>query len=290
MAIVEFVWVHPNGETEPLGFPAEIYGTFRLSPDGRHLAVVVYEAQQETWIFDLDRGTRRRLAESGGSPIWSRDGSEVYFFSSKEGTGEVFHTRADGSTQPSRVDMAGVITPFPACLSPDGGTLLLVSFSQTMDIYQLNLQTGEARPFLATAANEAMPEISPDGNWIAYFSDASGSNEVYIQKFPEGGRTLTVSSGGGEEPYWSPKGDRLFYRNNDRWMAVDIFTTPEFSAGRPQLVIQGAYSNPVGISYNVHPDGERFLLLRTPEDNDQPLVPQIIVNWDEELNRLVPTE
>jgi Tol biopolymer transport system component len=289
MGVSEFVWVRPGGDVEPVGLPAGFYGTFHLSPDGRRLAAVVNEASREIWIFDLQRGAFRRLVGNGGWPVWSPDGHEIFFSSSNQGQNSVYRTRADGSTEPTKVEVASTSDLLPGCWSPDGDTLVFQGGAQ-QDILLLDHATSEVRPFVATDASEWGPAISPDGKWIAYTSDSSGRFEVYVQSFPDGGKTWTVSSGSGEEPYWSKEGDRLFYRNGDELMAVEISYTPEFSPGRPRVVVEGPYINVPWLSYNVHPDGERFLLLRTfAEDIPQP-IPHLIINWFDELKRLVPTD
>ena len=93
----------------------------------------------------------------------------------------------------------------------------------------------------------------------------------------------------GEEPIWSPNGDELFYRSVNKWMVVSITTEPEFKAGTPQVVFEGPYINVSGLSYDVAPDGQRFLVLQSQYDDSQIRELQVVTNWFEELKQLVPS-
>ncbi len=147
-------------------------------------------------------------------------------------------------------------------------------------------------PLLATTFNEFNAEISPDGRWLAYTSDESGSNEIYVRPFPDidAGR-WQVSVDGGRQPLWARNGRELFYRNGEAVIAVSIDTDPSFTAGNPDVVFEGPYFGAGGgRSYDVSPDGERFLMIK--DVGGSAATPQIIIveNWLEELKRLAPTE
>lgn len=180
---------------------------------------------------------------------------------------------------------------FPESWSPDGQLLSILEVTKgNNDISILDLQTRELRPFLATRFFEWGPAFSPDGRWIAYTSDESGQFEVYVQPWPPTGGKWQVSTtaGGNEEPVWSRNGRELFYRNGRRWMAVPISTLPVFSAGAPRVLFQGDYINVSGLEYDASPDGRRFLVLQ-PVEKSRPTELHVVVNWFEELKRLVPT-
>jgi eukaryotic-like serine/threonine-protein kinase len=155
----------------------------------------------------------------------------------------------------------------------------------------LRLSDRKAEPFLQTSAQESGARFSPDGRWLAYVSDASGRNEVYVQPYPGPGSRWQVSSDGGGQPVWNRNGRELFYRSEDKIMAVDITTEPSFSAGRPKMLFKGSYFSSSHVEnpfYDVSPDGQRFLMLKPSE---QAVLTQInvVLNWTEELKRLVPT-
>ena len=156
-------------------------------------------------------------------------------------------------------------------------------------------------PLIQTAFNERNGEISPDGRWLAYESDESGQEEIYVRPFPDvnGGR-WQVSTGGGSEPLWARSGRELFYRGPDGSLlgvAVAVEGSASFRAGRPAALVEGRYYAGVGggaapgRTYDVSPDGQRFLMVKEGAEADQAAAPPSIVvvqNWLEELKRLVP--
>jgi len=147
---------------------------------------------------------------------------------------------------------------------------------------------GKVEALVVTPSSEWGPSLSPDGRWLAYTSDESGDYQIYVRPYPVTEERYQVSTTpGSEEPIWSQSGDELFYRNGLRWMSVAITTQPKFSWGEPQELFRGNYINVSGFSYDVAPDG-RFLLLQ----GEQPLTTtnlNVVLNWFEELKRLVPT-
>ena len=153
---------------------------------------------------------------------------------------------------------------------------------------------------------ERQPQISPDGQWIAYSSNESGEDdeyEVYVRPFPEvNTRRLKVSTSGGYNPLWSPDGKELFYRNGDSVMAVPVEMEPSLSFGTPEVLFSGTYAQPnVGdisrqTMWDIHPDGKRFLMIKPPEATDdesrsgEPRKINIVLNWFEELKQRVPVD
>ena len=139
---------------------------------------------------------------------------------------------------------------------------------------------------------EASPRMSSDGRWLAYTSDESGRTEVLVQSFPEPGGRTQISTSGGTEPVWSRDGRELFYLNGDAMMAVEIRTSPTFSAGAPRMLFEGRFvrsANTVA-SYDVSADGQRFLRVQ-PMHPDPPTDRiQVTLNWFEEVKRLVPAK
>ena len=171
----------------------------------------------------------------------------------------------------------------------------LLAFVQTHpttgnDIWVLPLEGArEPELIVGTEATEWGPAFSPDCRWIAYVSDRDGKYQVYVQPYLAMDRVWQISDDFGEEPIWSPNGDELFYRNGDKWMVVSILTETEFAAGTPQLLFEGPYNNVPGLSYDVAPDGQRFLVLQPEYDDSEIRELHVVLNWFEELKRLVPT-
>ena len=151
----------------------------------------------------------------------------------------------------------------------------------------------DVTPLLGTNFGERTPEVSPDGRWLAYVSDESGTEEIFVRPLPnvDAGR-WQVSSGGGTQPLWARDGQELFYHNDQAIFGVPIETDPSFAAANPELLFEGQYvfGGMGGRNYDVAPDGERFLMIKPVESDSA--APEIIVvqNWFEELQRLVPTD
>ena len=158
--------------------------------------------------------------------------------------------------------------------------------------------SGDSRSetLLATEFNEWNPALSPDGRWFAYQSNASGVDEVYVRPFPDADSGLhQVSTDGGGRPLWAPDGRELFYENGGRLYAVPVQTDPTFTRGIPTVLIDGGYvlSDGGGRLYDIDPSGDRMLLIKdvSASDGDVPSTPSltVVLNWFEELTRLVPT-
>jgi serine/threonine-protein kinase len=136
--------------------------------------------------------------------------------------------------------------------------------------------------------------ISPDGRWIVYQSNESGRMEVYLRPFPDvsSGR-WQISNGGGVSPRWMPDGRSIAYRaapDFERTMKVPIETDPALRVGTAELLFEAEIKLTAGVGWDVHPDGERFLMIREDGGDDDQVVPEVVLiqNWDVELQRLVP--
>ena len=154
------------------------------------------------------------------------------------------------------------------------------------------------KPLLQEKEYERHPEVSPNGQWMAYTSNQEGEYEVYIKPFPEVGKALQkVSTDGGHSPLWSPEGDRLFYRNKNAVMVVPVKTEPDLKIDSPKVLFQKPYSydlGSVGNTWDIHPDGDRFLMMKRVEDDKASTKSlrkiNIILNWFEELKEKVPVQ
>ena len=239
------------------------------------------------------------LQDFPGSVVWSPDGQRLFFSSYGTHRGELLVQTVDGSQPPERlVEMPGTYM-YPFSISPDGRFLLysLDSGPATgADIWSLDLEApaGEqgARPFLETPTNEGSPVFSPDGRWIAYTSDESGSSQVYVCRFPACDSKRGVSVGGGEHqgPKWSPNGRELFFMtgNGERLMVAPIQAETELTVGQPLVLFEGPFlsSGSAGFTYDVSRDGRRFLMVRlaAPQDTVGELV--VVGNWLSEVQQL----
>jgi serine/threonine-protein kinase len=300
------VWVDRNGEEELLATEPKIYYGPRISPDGTKVAVTVWdEGGSDIWIWDLIRENMTRLTLHEAldhNSLWTPDGQKIVFASSRESSGSIYWKPADGtgeaqnlcSTSGSEVGVSGV------SWSGDGDTLLLQSITPTgSNIEMLSMKGDHTRkPLLQEKYFERQPQISPDGRWMAYTSDQSGENQIYVRPFPEVNKTMwTVSTNGGNSPLWSPDGRELFYRIGNSIMAVEVEADPTFSAGKPTILFQGEYmyaGNPSLNPWDISLDGKRFLMVKqaeaaTTEEESRPKI-NIILNWFEELKDRVPAD
>jgi Tol biopolymer transport system component/predicted Ser/Thr protein kinase len=292
---LKLVWVSRNGTEQPLATPAHAYQFPRLSPDGRRVAVGVTEQENQVWLYDLSRDTSTRLTFEGNvnnAPVWTPDGKRIAFSSNKEGERNLFWQLADGSGGLERLTTSEHVHT-PSSWSPDGQLLAFVEITPTTgrDIWVLRLSDHKAQPFLRTPFDEGAPRFSPDGRWLAYVSNESGRYEIYVQPYPGPGGKWQISTEGGAEPVWNPNGRELFYRSGDEMMAVDIATQPGFAAGKPRALFEGRYlPTPFTFpSYDVSPDGQRFLMVKpTEQAQAAPTQINVVLNWFEELKRRVP--
>jgi len=294
-AELRLVWVNRNGAEQPLAAPARPYIYPRLSPDGRRVAVAIQEQKAQLWLYDLSRETLTRLTFEGNFsnyPAWTPEGKRIAFQSNKEGPGNIFWQLADGSGGLERLTTSEY-THYPMSSSPDGQLLAFTELNPATgyDIWTLRLSDRKAQPFLRTPFNETTPRFSPDGRWVAYVSDESGRNEIYVQPYPGPGGKWQISTEGGKEPVWNRNGRELFYRSGGKMMTVDIATQPSFAAGKPRVLFEGQYEPTVltAANYDVSPDGQRFLMLKSGEAGEAaPTQINVVLNWFEELKRRVP--
>jgi len=292
----ELVWVDRKGTVQPIiSFRAPFHSP-RVSPDGRRIAYRTLGMKNYPWIYDLDRGTAHRLAEEGkcGFLSWTPDGKRLVFAWMKSGVPNLYWQSADGSSRMERLTTSEY-SQHPGSWTPDGRILAFcegrLKSMTGADICLLRIPERSVKPFLNTDADEAFPEFSPDGHWLAYCSNESGRLEVYVRPFPEPGRLWQISHQGGSEPLWLPNGKQLFYRLENQVWVVDIQTKPAFSASRPRLLFvlpECAMAAPIR-GWDISPDGQRFLMEKEYERKPQPVTEMILVqNWFEELKRLAP--
>ena len=293
------VWVDRKGAVERVPFPPGGYGEVALSPDGgRAAAITVEKSEREALLFgDFARGTLSRSSAEGNfvSLAWAPDGERVAFgFGPGGRMYNLFWQNADGSTAPERLANETVLEQEqPTSFSPDGSLLLLdgLNFNDTgptntgWDILVLPLSGEKAlRPFLQTKSAETAGRFSPDGRWVAYVSNESGGWQVFVRSFPGPGQRWQISTDGGRDPRWSRSGRELFYRQGDKMMVVDVEMKPTFRPGRPRTLFEGHFLR----SYDVAPDGRRFLMIKEDPAELGPAHVNVVLNWFEEVKRRVP--
>lgn len=281
------------GREEPLELEAELFRFPRFSPDGGRLAVEQRTgADRDLWVLDLERGSRTRLTFGEGNvtgltPVWSPQGDRVTFAGGGVPAYFLGRTAADGGggTDTLLVREAPV---HPNSWSPDGRVL---AFHEPGPDGQRDLWAlppgGEAELVLGTPFNERGAKFSPDGRWLAYVSNPSGRDEIYVRPYPGPGPVATVSTAGGTEAVWSPDGSELFYRTAEELMVVAVDRTDGFRAGRPRVLFSDSYLRGPQTFYDIAPDGERFVMVSRSGSGAQGTF-VLVQGFSEELKRLAP--
>src|SRR5262249_28229869 len=181
------------------------------------------------------------------------------------------------------------ISLYPTSWSPHGVDLLFTedNLRTGMDLWVLPRKDGAPRKLLERQFHDAWAQFSQDGRWVAYVSDESGANEVYVAHYPEMTGRVIVSTHGGNWPVWSRDGRELFYRQGNAVMAVQVQTTPALIVGIPKRLFTGPYAGVDGDrKFDVAPDGRRFLMIERIDDARHFIIVQ---NWFEELKSMAPT-
>ena len=193
-----------------------------------------------------------------------------------------------GGSEEAEVPTTSKRLRLPGSFSPDGKILAFQEHSPDtgIDLWILPIE-GDRQPviWLKTKFNEWGPTLSHDGKWVAYTSDESGQYEVYVRPYPGPGERHQISTAGGEEVLWSHDGRSLYYRDGPRWFAVVVEMQPEFRVGATKTMFEGPFLNVPGLSYDVAPDGQHFVMIE--ENQKQPPTTQlnVVLNWFLELKR-----
>jgi eukaryotic-like serine/threonine-protein kinase len=287
------------------GEPAP-YLTLALSPDGTRLAFGMHNSgvdRLSILVMDLSRnGESTRFAIGSPKdthPVWSPDGSHIIFRSNRDGPYDLYQKRADGAKD-EEVLLKSNEDKYPTSWSRDGRFLLYTTVNPKTkaDIWLLPLEGRQKPlPFLITEFNERQARFSPDGRWVAYTSDESGQDEIYVRSFSmksdgtalETGGRWHVSIGSGAEPHWRGDGRELYYRSllDGKLMAVEIATKPTFLAGLPRpLGVPVPFKKPWPDSdagWDSAPDGKRFLVITNSPTKPQQFT--VILNWQAGLKK-----
>jgi Tol biopolymer transport system component len=300
--LLTVAWLDGAGKAQPLLAKPGNYGRPSMSPDGQRLALDVSEGSgTDIWLYDWQRDTMTRLTFTGNAntPVWSPDGRYIAFRVLGEG---MFVTRSDGSGKPQPLTQSKK-NPAPWSFTPDGKRLAFLDQDSktSFDLWTVPLESdnaelraGKPEVFLQTPAQELYPSFSPDGRWMAYASDESGTRQVYVRAFPDKGGKWQISNSGGMYPMWSRTGHELFFETLDNHIMVAGYTVKgdSFVADKPRVWSEKQIGGTVG-SKNVDlaPDGKRIVALMPVETAEGQKAQSHVIfleNFFDELRRKVP--
>lgn len=272
------------------------YNHPRLSPDRSHISVDMRRANDlgDVWVFEVGRAGGTRITAGGGRDFgaeWTPDGREL-IYSSENPFFDLYRRAADASRPPQPL-LTGSYDHYTGSVSADGRLFAFVlSVPGGGELWTVQLHGAPAAVrYFSNGFNLAHPVLSPDGRWIAYDSDESGRIEVFAQSFPNAQeKRWKVSSTQGSEPVWTRGGRELVYRKGDSVMAVSV-DVENGRSGPARLLFAGPYPDNPGWtrprSYDVTPDGERFLMTKLPPVQARARI-AVVLNWFDELRARVP--
>jgi Tol biopolymer transport system component/DNA-binding winged helix-turn-helix (wHTH) protein len=282
------VWLDRRGKKmAEIGQPQKEIHLPSLSPDGRFVGVEGVEGKsKDVWIHDVAQSTKRRLTQHypavNSRAYWSPDGKQVAFWSDRNGNADVFIQAVDGRSEAKAV-MASARPETPEDWSADGNYIAVTVTTTHDQLWYLRRKPDgsfDASFFADTRSGLYAAKFSPDTRFIAYVSSDTGKEEVYVQPFPQGGRTWQVSAKGGTQPRWSRDGKELYYVEGETLYTVPISTTPTFSAGEARRLFShhGLRWQFVHQAYDVSADGARFVVVE-PVGRVPPLTIRVVQNW-----------
>ncbi|NKB86713.1 MAG: protein kinase [Acidobacteria bacterium] len=296
----ELVWVNRDGSESLAAELAGDYTTPRASPDGRRIAMVIRRAgERQVWILDVESQTLSQLPGAHGSiwPAWAPDGERVSFSSGAEGPATVWWQPVSGAAA-TRISTEGQ-HQYASSWAANAEVVTWFQPGQngSRDIWaqRTNSESGSF-PVVSTEAHEQGPALSPDARWLVYSANTSGANEVYLEACrpcvedgqepgPEG--RWQLSTGGGSEAIWSPRGDEVFFRQGSNVMSVQVDLsgrTPRTAA--PVQLFDGPYvlGQSGNRNYDVAPTGDTFLMVKNPEESGGFRI-RVVLNWFNELRQ-----
>jgi Tol biopolymer transport system component len=292
-SLSQLTWYDRNGRSAgTVGVPRQ-YDNVRLSPDGRKVATDQTDSDGrnvDIWVYEPARGATTRLTfdpSQHQTPIWSPDGKKILFSSNSKLSFHFYLKNADGSGSEEEVaDFGPGVGGNAWDWSRDGKYALL---RNGIELWYFSWPERVAKPLLQAKWTVRNAQFSPDGHWMAYASNETGSMEIYVSPFPSGNGKWQVSNGGGQEPRWRGDGKELFYLSPEgKMMAAAVMTGASFEASSPAALFQTHRRQPVSsqavFSYDVSGDGQRFLIA-TKMDEANTAAPSVLLNWASQMEK-----
>jgi Tol biopolymer transport system component len=303
--LLTVAWLDGAGKTQPLLAKPGVYARPSISPDGQRLTIEVTEGSgTDIWLYDWQRDTMTRLTFTGiaYNPLWSPDGRYMAFRTAGGGMSVI---RSDGSGKPQSLTQSKNLQ-VPWSFTPDGKRLAFLEqdsktgydlWTVPLESDSAGLRAGKPEVFLQTPADERTPAFSPDGRWMAYVSDESGTYQVYVRAFPDKGGKWQISNSGGMYPMWSRTGHELFFEALDNHIMAAAYTEKgdSFVADKPRVWSEKrlALVGSIGAVKNVDlaPDGKRVVALMPVETAEAQKAQSHVIfleNFFDELRHKVP--
>jgi serine/threonine-protein kinase len=283
-------WVGRDGQEETIRVTPRFYVMVRVSPDEQYAVLDARDEELDLFLWDFKGRTMEQITfepHSDAYPVWSRNNKDRRLYLRSGPVGERGLFRMDLPRAPVRLTKS-LGPSIPTTISPDGKWLVINGGTSAAGLTMVSTDGDhEARALPGVAAGGANADISPDGQWIAYESSGSGGSEIWVHPFPETA-AFRRQVGEGTRPLWSPVGGELFYLDaGRRLMSVRVVTTPTFSIGNPTKILGNVRVITPGRSYDISPDGKRFLVLKdAPGDSQSIRQLEVVLNWTEDLRRL----
>jgi len=296
---LRLVWFDREGRSKGVLGPAGLYRGVAIPPDGSRVAVTRDDpgsVNSDIWILDAGRNAAPSRFTFGnlrnGGPVWSPNGKRIVFAVAWSAPAMFVKDYGRGANEEPLLKTDTAIHPND--WSPDGRRLLFASADPATkwNLWTLPVSSqsagagGEPEPYLQTRFNESQGQFSPDGHWVAYTSDESGVNQIYVQSFPAGSGKYMISTNGAIQARWRRDGKELFYIAADgKMMAVEVKTAPSFEVGASKALFDsrisryGVVTNP--FHYAVTADGKRFLIISNADPSGSPAATPItvVLNW-----------
>jgi len=293
---LELVWADLDGKVTPITTKLQPYSAPRVSPDGKKIAVtfgVVRGSDNDIWIYDIKQASFSRLTfgKKMFAPAWSADSKRIFYANAVATEEGIWEIPADGGSE-GNVLQRMTIPTYPVSVSRNGKFLILNTEGGPSDgdIPMIDLQQRNSSTMLLNAPPyESGGEVSPDGKYILYYTNETGTFEVFVRSFPELKGKWQISVNGGVSARWSPDGQYIYFINPlGKMMAAKVRTQPGFSSDQPQDLFDVTQmyfpNNPVN-NYDIAPDGKRFVMIRNGKNTAKMTAFNYIMNWTEELNK-----
>ncbi|MHC5002820.1 MAG: hypothetical protein ACYTJ0_06820, partial [Planctomycetota bacterium] len=267
-----------DGNQEFIPVPMRTYGVLDLDPTDKRLALQVADVESYVWTYDIPSGRGTRLpGRQTGWPVWSNDGEMIAY---NDAGDETLRIESVGGRAADRVSVPDELFAEPYSWSPDDRVLAISIGYKAQGLYKLgflSLDDGKVASVDNNGTFQWGPAFSPDGKWVAYSSNETGTFEIWVRSYPDGSVVRQISDGGGIETVWCPSGE-IFYRRGDRWMSVAVTTEPTLSWSAPRQVFETDFIDTLGRSYDVSSDGQSLYVVKQPDPPDGTRV-HLVTGW-----------